>query len=654
MASNYSRYKRLLNYVKPYKTRLIIAILAGFLSGGSIFGILLSSGNLFKPFDTPEIKKVTDNQSVSAEYRKDVAPSPENIENPTSNIKNKINRNTNSNKIKKKKLKTKKLEKFQKLAKKYNLPTTKKNGTMTWQFMLLTVIGVPFFFLLRTFFMYINNYFMRWIGGRVIADLRNDLFNSLQAQSLKFYGKCDIGHLVSRNVSDTATIERMVSRTIADITRAPIELSAAIIFVFYSSAENNLYSISLTMFIGLPLCVLPVIIVGRKIKKYTRRALERIALLVSRMHETFTCVKVVKAFHMQKHEKKRFNDANMSYFSMVIKALRAELLMSPLMEFVAVICACGFFVYCYSSGVVLSEIIPLGAAAIIAYKPLKVLSKINSSLQRGMAGAERVLDMIDMDTCVKEIETPVKVSNFNDKFVFDNVSFRYEDNSPAVLNKFFLEIHKGEIVAFVGETGSGKTTIANLLARFYDPSDGIITIDGIDLKELEIKSLRNLIGVVSQETVLFNESIAYNISYGTPGASHDQIINAAKQANAHEFIMKEEEGYDRIVGDKGFRLSGGQRQRISIARAILKNPPILILDEATSALDTVTEQLVQEALNNLMEHRTVLAIAHRLSTIKHADKICVLANAKIIESGTHDELSQADTKYRELCDMQFN
>jgi subfamily B ATP-binding cassette protein MsbA len=270
-----------------------------------------------------------------------------------------------------------------------------------------------------------------------------------------------------------------------------------------------------------------------------------------------------------------------------------------------------------------------------------------------MAAADRYFDLIDTDTSIKESENPIKISEFNDSITFNNIHFAYEDKT--LFEGLDFTIKKGEVVAVVGETGSGKTTIANLIARFYDVSSGSVMIDGINVKDMELASLRSLIGVVTQDPLLFNDTIASNIAYSKEDASMDEIIAAAKQANAHEFIVdgRHPEGYDTVVGEKGSRLSGGEKQRISIARAMLKNPPIMILDEATSALDTVTERLVQDALNHLMESRTVFAIAHRLSTIQHADKIIVLEAGSIIESGTHDELLKLNGKYKKLNDMQF-
>jgi subfamily B ATP-binding cassette protein MsbA len=343
---------------------------------------------------------------------------------------------------------------------------------------------------------------------------------------------------------------------------------------------------------------------------------------------------------------------NGSYFRSLIRALRAELMMTPLMEGVALLLAMAFFVVCYARGVQLSQIVPIGLAAVVAYRPVKQLAQINANLQRGAAALERVFHLLDSDTSLREAPRPVRLTGFTDRIVFDRVSFCYEPDVP-VIAEVSIEIPRGTVVALVGETGSGKTTLANLLARFYDPTAGRVLIDGVDLREVEVASLRRLIGIVTQETILFNETVAHNIAYGTPEATPERIREAARMANAHEFITADPAGYERVVGEKGFVLSGGERQRVALARAILKNPPILILDEATSALDTVTERLVQEAIARVMENRTVFAIAHRLSTVRHADQILVVERGRVTERGTHAALFSAGGRYRALCEMQF-
>ncbi len=609
-------FKRLITtFAKPYTARLTVGILAGFLAGGSLFGMLSFMPGLIQSFEaSPPAERPVDQVEATGD----------------------------------------RVGSIERLAEKYGISATRENGQMTWNFMLLTIGGMVVVMLVKAGATFVNRYCLRWVGARVVVDLRNALFASLQNQSLTFYGKIDVGRLISRCTYDTALVENAIAKTIADLARAPIEIMAAAAFILITAAKNDLGEVVIGLFLVFPLCVLPIVILGRFVKRYTRRALERISDLVSRMQENFTGIRVVKAFHMEEAEKSRFEAMNQKYFKVIIRALRVELAMTPLMEFVGVICACGFVAYCYARGISLDQILPIGAAAVFAYKPLKQLAKINVDVQRTVAAGERLFELLDTDTSLPEAENPIQVRDFTDRIVFDHVGFAYEPGGLPVLTDIGLDIPKGSVVAFVGETGSGKTTVANLLARFYDPVSGSILLDGMNLKDLEIASLRQLVGVVTQETILFNDTIANNIKYGTLQATMDEVVEAAKKANAHEFIIAEKEGYDRVVGEKGFLLSGGQRQRLAVARAILKNPPILILDEATSALDTATEHLVQEAINRVMADRTVFAIAHRLSTIKHADQICVLDKGIIVERGTHQELYDAGGRYRKLCDMQFS
>jgi subfamily B ATP-binding cassette protein MsbA len=617
-----SGFGRLLPYAARYRWRLTVGVLAGVAVGGSLFGLLTLSPELIAPFEHGQVKGPESGVTPAAPLQAKPQPAT--------------------------------LGSLGSLAARLGVETTTADGSMTWQFLLLTLCGLPLLILLKELATYLNHYYMRWAGARVVMDLRNDLFSTLQRQSLKYFGKCDIGELISRCVNDTAIIETSISNTIADLARAPVEILAASGFILYFAVRNDLLAFVVALFVGFPLCVLPVVLLGHYVKRYTLRALDRISVLVSRMQENFTGIRVVKAFHTEAEEETRFVDLNRRYFRDVVKALRAELLMTPLMEAVALVFAVVFVVFCYAKHVKLSEVMPLGLAAITAYRPVKQLAKLNANLQRCVAAVERVFVILDTDTSLPEAANPTRLLTFADRVRFEGVSFRYEASGPAVLSGISFDIPKGSVVAFVGETGVGKTTVANLLARFYDPSEGRVTLDGLDLRQVEVASLRRLIGVVTQETILFNDTIANNIAYGSADASREQITEAARKANAHDFIVAEPEGYERVVGDKGFRLSGGQRQRIAIARAILRNPPILILDEATSSLDTVTEQLVQEAIARVMADRTVFAIAHRLSTIKHASLICLLENGRITERGTHAELYAGGGRYRRLCDLQFS
>ena len=622
VASSFATYKRLLHFTKPYRKRLVIGILAGILAGGSVFGVLRFIGPVIEPFtqDAAAAEIVSD-ASDTGEENQDLSPVTSWVDSASEKL---------------------------------GIKKVRDDGRITWQFMLLTVLGLPIFMGIKALMTFLNKYCMRWVGARVVVDMRSRLFENLQNQSLKFFGQCDIGNLISRCTNDTNIIESAVSKTVADLTRAPVEILVALLFVVWSSVNNDMLAVLAVLLIVVPLIILPLVILGRRIKRYTRKALEGVSHLVSRMQENFTGIRVVKAFHTERMELDRFHKMNQNYFAAIIGALRAEVAIQPCMEAVGIATVCFGMVFCYARGVNLDEVMPLAVAVYMAYRPLKQTIKVNTSIQRSAAAADRLFEILDTDTCLPEAENPVVMPEFSESIRFEKVHFKYDENEPEILANIDFELPRGQVAAFVGETGSGKTTVANLLARFYDPTEGRVVMDGIDLRQISIESLRKLIGVVTQETILFNTTIAENIAYGTPGVGREEVVEAAKKANAHEFIMANPDGYDRVVGEKGFVLSGGQRQRVAIARAILRNPPILILDEATSALDTVTERLVQEALFRLMENRTVFAIAHRLSTIKHADQIYLLDKGSIVEHGTHQELYDHEGLYRHLCDMQFS
>ncbi len=667
-------YWRLLRYVKPYWGRMTVGILAGFVVGGSLFGSLmlipsLMSGIEFSSAAQPKeetamAEKIvaavqvpgSEEEKLAAVRRVLDAPKPREV----SKIKKELEKANKTlrylglssfqltydhgNVLLKRPASGKELLKF---------PAENENGKMTWQFFTIFCVGFVLLWCLKNIATYVNHYLTRWVGTRVVADLRSEIFSKLLNQSLRFYGKTDVGQLISRCTNDTAAIESSVANVIADATRCPIEILACAAAIVYASVQSGRWSLPLILFIGMPLCILPVAILGRKIRKTYQKSFAQIANVVTRMHEVFTGIMVVKAYHAEERETVRFENANRKYFKTVIRATRAQLLMSPLMEVVAVASTLAFLIYSYSQEISLSELAQLLAPCFIAYRPIKDLAKIATYIQRSMAAADRYFQVIDYDTTLSESVDPKPLKEFNGKIAFRDVEFAYDQHK--ILDKVTFDIPKGHIVAVVGETGSGKTTIANLIARFYDCDSGSITIDGKEVRDIRIADLRNMIGIVTQDAVLFNDTIADNIAYGMPGATREQIIEAAKQANAHGFIVdgRHPDGYDTFAGEKGFRLSGGEKQRISIARAILKNPPILILDEATSALDTVTEKLVQDALNNVMTNRTVFAIAHRLSTIQNANMIIVLEKGHIVEAGSHDELLALGGRYKKLHDTQF-
>lgn len=661
-------YRKLIPFIKPYRFKLALGIICGLIVGGSLFGSLMLLPNMLmvvKQDNTTEKTISVTAEKIVADMEKNQNLSEQEKLEAVEEILNPADADPQL---------TSSMNKLRHYAEKFNLPMVvgKKSvtftwpgefefpivdnvGKMTWQFFSVYVVLFMLAWLIKNLATFLNHYYTRWVGARVITDMRNSIYSNLVNQSMGYFGRQDVGQLLSRCTNDTAAIESSVSNTIADATRCPLEIIACVSAIICFSIQQDNFLMTFLLFVVMPLCILPVIILARKIRKIYKKAFANIAIVYSRMHETFTGILIVKANHMEKAEEKRFSDINNKYFKSIVKALRYQLLMHPLMEIVAVAASLGFLVFSYGKGINITEMLAVLAPAILAYRPIKDLAKVVSHLQRSMAAADRYFEIMETDTALKEAENPTELAEFKTGIQFRDVKFAYSEGHD-ILNGVSFDIPKGSMVAVVGETGSGKTTIANLIARFYDVTGGSVSIDGVDVRQYSIASIRRNIGIVTQDPILFNETIADNIAYGTKDATREQIIEAAKQANAHKFITGggHPGGYDEEVGEKGFRLSGGEKQRVSIARAILKNPPILILDEATSALDTVTEKLVQEALNNVMTNRTVFAIAHRLSTIRNANRIIVLEKGKIVETGTHDELLALGGRYKRLHDTQFS
>lgn len=519
----------------------------------------------------------------------------------------------------------------------------------------MLILGIIFaFFFAQAFCEFLNKYLLRWVGNRVVTDIRIAMFNAIERQSMSFFAKNSVGGLLSRCTNDITAVEHVISTSVAELVTAPINIIAAVQFIIVKTRELNLGYQSLMLLVAIPFCIIPIILVSQVLKRYERNVLRRVAGLVAVMQENFSGIHVIKAFHREEHEQSRFMAISEKYFKSLKKAILADTLIQPTMQLSAIALATVFIFICCYYQVSLGTLVVIGLAAHLAYKPLKDLAKINASLQKSAAAAERIFAMLDTDTSLPSPPDPLPISSFHDAIEFQDIVFNYGNEAETVLDHVSFTIRHGQHIAIVGQTGSGKSTLANLLARFYDPTAGRITIDGLDVKDLKVDDFRKMVGIVSQDTFLFNDTIENNIRYGKLEATQEEITAAARKANALEFIQGFPDGFQHLVGERGNLLSGGQKQRLAIARAIIKNPPILILDEATSALDSVTEHLVQDALNNVMQDRTVLAIAHRLSTIKNSDLILVMDQGRIIEAGTHAELYAKNGNYRRLCDIQFS
>ncbi len=514
----------------------------------------------------------------------------------------------------------------------------------------LLPFGIVILFLLRGLCRYTNDYFIRTAGQLAVQDVRNEIYRRNLRLGLGFFARHPTGVLMSRVLSDVGVMQDGVASIITGLFRDGISAISLLCVIFYRN-----WLLALICFVVIPLTVYPAQKIGKRIKNLAKQGQGKMGDLAAILQETFSGVKVIKAFGLEDREVAKFTSGNREYYNFSRKSIKYEALSTPIMEFITSFGIAAVIWFGGSSVIQgrmsASEFFSFITAMVLVFNPIKKLMNSYNVLQRSVGAAERVFEIIDEKPEIVDRQDALILEKARGEVEFRGVSFCYNDE--YVLKNINLNASRGEVVALVGPSGGGKTTLVSLLSRFYDPKDGEVLLDGYDLRSLSLKSLLQHIALVDQETILFNDTIANNIRYGKSKASDVEVEEAARAAFAHEFIQEMPDGYATNIGDRGVRLSGGQRQRICIARAILKNAPVLILDEATSALDTESEQMVQNALNNLMANRTTFVIAHRLSTILHADTIVVLDKGEIVERGSHEALLATGGLYRRLYDMQF-
>jgi len=507
-------------------------------------------------------------------------------------------------------------------------------------------------YFIKGVFMYGQVYLSAFVGQGVVRDLRLALYSKMNDFSLDFFAKWRIGDLISRTLGDIRVVQRATVSSATEIIPNILTLISILGYLFYLNWKLALMSV-----ITIPLLAFTMNKFGREMRSISRLGQRKAADLASLLQETISGIRIVKSFAMETHEVNRFSKENERSFWISLRTAAIHATQTPLLSFIQAVAIVSIVWYgsfqVVSGSLSASNLIAFFTGIALLADPISKLSKLNMTIQTALAAAERVYEILDLHPTVKEDPNPINLENLKGSVEFKDVTFQYENSDENALKNINVKVKPGEIIALVGSSGSGKTTFVNLLPRFYDPAYGSILVDNVELKKCGLYSLRKQMGIVPQETFLFSGTIKDNILYGKVDASDEEVINAAKQANAHDFIMDIKDNYNTIVGEKGVRLSGGQRQRVAIARALLRNPKILILDEATSSLDSESERLVQDALEKLMNGRTTFVIAHRLSTIQIADRILVLDNGKISEEGTHSSLIDKNGIYKKLYNLQF-
>jgi subfamily B ATP-binding cassette protein MsbA len=584
-------YRRLYGYVKPYKVRFILGLALGLAYGGV---------TSFLPWATAR---------VASTIFHGAAPSPMAMR---SNL--------------------------------HAIDTGPKINSIV-----LICLAIPVIMTLRSLCSYGSTYCTQWVSNKVVTDIRSQLFSKMLRNSMDFFNKARSGFLMSLITNNTRVMQMALTTVGSDVFKQPVTIVGAISALLLMDWKFTL--VTLVLF---PTCLLPLRVYGRRAKKAVQDEQAGMAQMVVTMQETFSGIRVIKSFAREAHQEKEFKRSNQAQFSQIMRMIRAMEAVGPLVEIIAAIGVGMALLYVYAANLSAGRFLGLMTGIFILYDPIKTLSRLHIVMQRSVAATTSIFALLDSKPTVQDAPNAVALSSSQGRIDFDDVTFRYATTVTDAISNLTLHVESGKTYALVGASGAGKSTILSLILRLYDPTSGAVKIDGRDLRSVTQKSLREQIGLVTQETFLFHDTIFNNIQFGRLDATTEEVREAARAAYAHDFIMAQPKGYQTVIGDKGCLLSGGQQQRLAIARAVLKNAPILLLDEATSSLDSESEQQIQKALAQLATGRTVIAIAHRLSTVLSADQIIVMDNGRIKEIGTHAELLEKSGYYRRLYDHQFN